>query len=650
MSRPIVLSNGELHVGLNNFGLVHDFYYPHVGSENHAAAQSLRHKIGVWVDGQFSWLDDGSWQFKFDYLPASLIGTVRAVQPDLQVQIETLDTVDHEHAAFIRQIHVINLADKQRDIRLFMHQVFVIGNSCASDTAQYLPDNQALVHYKGPRSFVVSGRVAGKVFDQFAIGLNGTEDHLGVYVDAEDGELSQNPVEHGRVDSVLRFRNITPAHDSFQTEYWIAAGKSQREALRIHDKLSHEGALHRILVTDASWKQWFEPAQKVASLLLPEFRESFIKSIGIMKSHIDRRGAIIASSDTSMLNHSRDSYAYCWPRDGAYVIWPLLRLGYTHEIINFFSFCRRVMNPKGYLMHKYQADGALGSSWHPYTKTAEGQILPPIQEDETAIIVFLFAQYYRMHSDDKLLRDFYPTMIAPMADFMASYVDPATCLPLPSYDLWERVLETTTYTTAVVYGALLGAAELADAVDSPADAVRWRQAADNMKSHAGQLYDSSGGYLIKGLRRTETGYQPDMAVDISSAYGAALFGLYAADSSQITSSYQMVLSRLRTSQQHIGLARFENDEYYRGDPGVVGNPWYLTSLWSAQPAIERDDISGALAVIGWVRDQMLPSGALAEQFDSSSGRFLSVAPLAWSQAEYVNSLLDTLPKHFKQAP
>ena len=35
MSRSIVLSNGSMHVGLNNQGLLHDFYFPYVGLENH---------------------------------------------------------------------------------------------------------------------------------------------------------------------------------------------------------------------------------------------------------------------------------------------------------------------------------------------------------------------------------------------------------------------------------------------------------------------------------------------------------------------------------------------------------------------------------------------------------------------------------------
>ena len=79
MARPLVLSNGELHVGINKFGLVHDFYFPYVGLENHAAGKSLRHRVGVWVDGELSWLDDlGEWDFSFRYFHRALIGHTTA--------------------------------------------------------------------------------------------------------------------------------------------------------------------------------------------------------------------------------------------------------------------------------------------------------------------------------------------------------------------------------------------------------------------------------------------------------------------------------------------------------------------------------------------------------------------------------------------
>ena len=143
-------------------------------------------------------------------------------------------------------------------------------------------------------------------------------------------------------------------------------------------------------------------------------------------------------------------------------------------------------------------------------------------------------------------------------------------------------------------------------------------------------------------------YTRDMTVDASSVYGASMFGLYEPASDEVSTSYATVRRVLRTSDNHIGLARFENDEYDRFDPSRVGNPWYLTTLWSAQHAIEQNNLTEAYDLLRWTRDQMLSSGVLAEQFDPDPLKFISVAPLAWSQAEYVNCLLDTIPHGAKQ--
>jgi hypothetical protein len=50
----------RLQSGLNEKGLVHDFYYPYVGLENLTTARMQPHHIGVWVDGDFSWIADDS--------------------------------------------------------------------------------------------------------------------------------------------------------------------------------------------------------------------------------------------------------------------------------------------------------------------------------------------------------------------------------------------------------------------------------------------------------------------------------------------------------------------------------------------------------------------------------------------------------------
>jgi glucoamylase len=207
VARPIVLSNGELHVGLNKYGLVHDFYYPYVGFENHAAGANLRHKVGVWIDGTLSWLDnENEWTFDFRYPHTALIGHTQAKNDKLGVVLEFDDCVDAEISTFMRNIHVVNLQDKDREIRLFMYQAFAIGDSRSNtDTAQYLPDSDAILHYRGRRAFVIGGSHNNQPFDQYSIGLFGIEGHEGTFYDAEDGLLGGNNVEHGRVDSMLGY-------------------------------------------------------------------------------------------------------------------------------------------------------------------------------------------------------------------------------------------------------------------------------------------------------------------------------------------------------------------------------------------------------------------------------------------------------------
>ncbi len=445
MARPVILSNGELHVGINKFGEVHDFYYPYVGFENHAAGKDLRHHVGVWVDGTLSWLDDGSWEFDFSYPHEALIGHIVAKNHDLGIMLEFDDSVDAEFSALMRNIHVINMKESPRDVRLFMHQAFVIGDSRSNtDTGQYLPDANAILHYRGRRAFIVSAQTDdGEFFDQYTVGLFGIEGRDGTYRDAEDGELSMCAVEHGRVDSTLRFKCELAPHSSTRFHYWIACGTSTREALYIHKQIITQGVHKRMDVTNRWWHNWLKPAKAIANKIDMSHREQFLHSVMIIKSHIDRRGAVIASTDSSMLNYWRDAYGYCWPRDGAYTLWPLIRMGYKDEPYRFFEFCRRALNAGGFLMHKYRADGALGSSWHPYVHD-HGVTAPPIQEDETALTLFVFSQFYHVSGNDAMLKEFYEPMVLPMADFLAHYVDPRTGLPKPSYDLWEEQFKTTT--------------------------------------------------------------------------------------------------------------------------------------------------------------------------------------------------------------
>src|SRR6186713_309975 len=103
MGRPVVLNNGQLFAGLDENGLVHDFYYPYVGLDNLTNARSATHKIGVWVDGNFHWVGDGSWETSVNVEPDALISDITLRSPDLRVTIQFKDFIDPEYNALIRR-------------------------------------------------------------------------------------------------------------------------------------------------------------------------------------------------------------------------------------------------------------------------------------------------------------------------------------------------------------------------------------------------------------------------------------------------------------------------------------------------------------------------------------------------------------------
>jgi GH15 family glucan-1,4-alpha-glucosidase len=641
MARPIVLSNGELHVGLNNFGMVHDFYYPYVGFENHSAGENLRHHVGVWINGELSWLDnEGEWSFTFRYPHSALIGHIIAKNDHLGIILEFDDFVDAKVSAFIRNIHVVNLSSQAREIRLFMHQAFVIGDSRSNtDTAQYLPSDDAILHYRGRRAFVVSGDYNNQPFDQYTVGLFGIEGKVGTYMDAADGKLSLNNVEHGRVDSTIRFMMNINANSSQRVHYWIAAGMSTSEALRIHKQIQKEGAASLMSRTADWWNDWLAPTYKSLESITPTHRSSFIQSVLIIKSQIDKHGAIIASTDTSMLNYSRDAYAYSWPRDGAYTLWPLIRMGYKDEALRYFQFTKRGLHPDGYLMHKYRADGALGSSWHSYLH--DELIAPPIQEDETAIVLYIFAQFYQLYPSTGLLKEYYDSMIVPMANFMFNFINKSTGLPKPSYDLWEQTFLTSTYTTALVFAALNSASDLATAANDPDNAVKWRMAASDIQTAAHKLlYNDKKKVFYRGLNIKGGQIIKDDVVDCSSVYGAYTYGLFAAKSNEVVSSFDTIKELFGINKGAPGLPRYENDDYRRTDDKISGNYWFITTFWLAEYYIDNGDYDKALNILDWARSHALKTGVMAEQFNPSLNEIVAPAPLTWTHSEYISVLLN----------
>lgn len=646
MASSLVFSNGEMFVGLDEHAQVISLYFPHVGSEQHTAFPRLAHKIGVWVDGRMSWLDSGEWRFSFHYQPQSLVGDIRATHDQLQISLELSDAVARSQNAWLRNIHVVNNADHERDIRLFLHQAFHIGQSSIAETAYYSPDDAAIVHYKGRRVFFVGAASSQRAtFDQYSMGKSDGQTHEGTWRDAEDGELGGNTVQMGSVDSAIRLKLTIPGMSSDRAYYWVAAGKSQREARTVHEQVLQAGVQSLQLSTALWWRDWLRPVDKLSDRLSAKNFLALEKALMIIKAHCDKRGAVLASLDISPLAFTDDAYAYTWARDAAYTLWPLIRLGYRDEARRYFEFVKNILHPDGYVSHKHTADGALGPSWHSFASGEKTRL--PIQTDETASVLFLFAQYIERFDDKRYLSDSYYGFVAPMANFLAQYTYDDG-LPQPSYDIWEQMYMTSAYTTSVTYGALRSAAKLARRFGRDLDAQDWDGAADAMQVASKVFMNDKTGYPHRGFYTGPNDVRHlDDTPDISSFYGLFMYGLMQPGDSE---TKRALKTMQRVLQSHAGsdtYIRFVGDDYRSVDGAT--NIWIVPTLWVAQIMIEIDDMMPAARAIDWTLALETWNPFIPEQVDPQTQESTLISPLVWSHAELISTLLDYMSNPSEEA-
>jgi len=254
MPKAVTLGNGRILVGLDKRAQVRDFYFPYVGLENHVSGHHV-HRVGVWADGHLRWFDDPSWDITVDCDVDTGACLISARNEFLGVQLNLSDVVYNEKDIFIREITVINLFDKKRELKVFFGQQFRISESRRGDTGYYDPRCRAIIHYKGNRAFLINLRRGDFIFDEYSVGLFEIEGKEGTHLDALDGELSKNPIEHGSVDSVLGITLTLGAKGKDTIHYWITAGKSIKEVqmLNTYVNITSPQYLMRIPFFDLSY-------------------------------------------------------------------------------------------------------------------------------------------------------------------------------------------------------------------------------------------------------------------------------------------------------------------------------------------------------------------------------------------------------------
>ena len=648
MARSIVLSNGELCVALDKFGEVRDLYYPHVGYEDHVRGHYL-HRVGVWVDGSISWLsDDPAWEISISCEEEALASAIVARHPRLQVELSFKDIVYNEKPVFIRRVTVTNQADRAREIKLYFGHQFEIYKAHGGDTAFFDPASHSIIHYKGHRVFLISARLDGNPFGDYATGRTGFNNQEGSHRDADDGVLSQNPIEHGPVDSVIGLYGAYAPGQARTAYYWLAAAKSIAEAHDLNAYIVMKSPEHLLRTASNYWRAWVNAYEWDFQGLSTEHIALFKRSLMYVRAGVDVSGGIIASVDSDMLQYGYDTYCYVWPRDSAYTTIALDRAGDTNVARRFFEFCHDVISDEGYYLHKFLPDKSFGSSWHPWIKDGKPQL--PIQEDETALVVYALYEHYKKSRDLEFIETMFNALVEKSADFMVKYRDPETHLPLPSYDLWERKRGTSTFTSSAVYGALIAAAELSNVLGKERHEARYRQAALEVREGILKyLWDERNATFVNMVDRDKDGALVyDKTIDISSVYGVFAFGILPPNDPKLSRAWDRSVRELSQGISTGGIARFENDDYYRIEGPSTGNPWFITTLWYAEylTAIAKTntDLDRVREIFSWVTRHAQASGVLSEQLHPQTGEQVGATPLTWAHGEYVTAVLKYLDR------
>lgn len=638
MPKDIPVSNGSFLLNFDSDYQIRDIYFPHIGQENHTNGHPFR--FGVWADGRYSWMGP-DWEKDLRYEDDSLRTDVFLKNKNLGIEMRCSDAVDIESNIYIKKIEVTNLEDSPRQVRLFFSHEFSLYGNQIGGTAYYDPRSASIIHYKLSRYFLMSCWSHDEMgMKHFTCGRQEEPGSLSTGKEAESGELSGEPSAWGSPHSTVGIWLDIPAKGKEVSYYWIAAGTTYDEVAKLNLEV-HVKTPERIMKSTSNyWKAWIAKHDLDLGGLPDSMANIFERSLLILRSQIDNGGAIIAANDSDIIRFGKDTYSYMWGRDGAFVAAALAKAGYSKVCSGYFDFCLKIISEEGYLFQHYNPDGSLASNWHSWI--VDGKEVLPIQEDSTALTIWALWIHYEELNDIEFFRPYYGKLIRKAADFMISYRDPETLLPLPSYDLWEERYALHTYTVSTVIAGLRAAAKFAELFHDTDLAGEYEQAAEEMKEgikkhlyHEGLKRYARSGSPVNGV------YELNEVIDIS-LLSLSTLGILDNDDPRMAETARKVKEELWLKTPVEGCARYQGDQYQRSEDSpddIPGNPWFISTLWIAEHLIDKakniQQLEEALPYIEWCGKNALPSGVLAEQVHPINGSPLCVSPLTWSHSAFV---------------
>jgi glucoamylase len=369
---------------------------------------------------------------------------------------------------------------------------------------------------------------------------------------------------------------------------YLPAGASEAVTVAPDD-----AAAHAAIAADRAWL-----AEGAVPGATATEREAAGRSLLYLRLLLRPGGAAIAAQTPY--------WAYVWPRDASFAAAAFAGTGHRREAREILTFLARTQRPDGTWPARSHPDG---------TPVADSR---PDQLDATGWVPWAAWLAADQGRDLAAARQVWP-LVRAAAD-RASRSLGRDGLPPPAPDYWERRERLPTLgTAAALLAGLRAAGHLAAAVGDAGQAGRYRAAAARLAAAVPRAFAGLGGYHRDAARPGGHGLGRSGGPDAAVTWLAPPFA--PADPA--------VLAAVARTGEQLGPG---------GGGAVPGLPWREREFWTpatasfALAAMASGDKASAERRLGWLLDHRTALGAFPERVRRSDGQPRSVAPLAWTHA------------------
>ncbi|MCT8139728.1 hypothetical protein H1D32_19675 [Anaerobacillus sp. CMMVII] len=165
-------------------------------------------KYGIWIDGEFSWLDDASWSTE----------TSNFFNETMQLSV-LIEPCTYE-GTMVHVISIRNYLSKNREIKLFFNQS--PNESSEEGVTFYAPAVSALVRSFGEDYFLMNGQMGNRGIVQYCANFKQPSSI------AEGHVLSQPFSSGGTMSSVISLEGEIKANEESVAYLWMCHGTEEQ--------------------------------------------------------------------------------------------------------------------------------------------------------------------------------------------------------------------------------------------------------------------------------------------------------------------------------------------------------------------------------------------------------------------------------------